>query len=162
MRLLLLLLLLSVPAAAQPTVRYLAPMEEELGRLRLDPLCEALGPIRARCTLRHVTDDARRELTLTAVYSDESDTIYLYVDRLAVAPPEDESTPAVLRRIAELNWRLLTAKLEWNPSDGEVRMSAVLHTDSNFDRRAFRNLVRMLLTQADRWGPELQRLANPE
>ncbi len=147
------------PAGRPPPPRYLGAMQEELARVGLDPFCEAEGTTRARCSVRHVSDDGRRELVLHADYSDESDTVYLHVPRVAVAPPEDEATALVLRRTAELNWRMLTTKVEWNPSDGEVRISAVLHTDSNFDRRAFRNLVRTVLRQAERYGPELRRLA---
>lgn len=145
--------------AARPQVRYLGAMQEELTRLGLDPFCEAVGSTRARCTVRRVSDDGRHEVLLHADYSDESDTVYLHVPRIAVAPPEDEATAQVLRRMAELNWRMLATKVEWNPSDGEVRISAVLHTDSNFDRRAFRNLVRTVLSQVERYGPELRRLA---
>ncbi len=150
-------------SAAQPPersrVRYLAAMQEELTRLGLSPFCEAQSRTRARCTIRHVSDDGRHEVLLHTDYSDESDTVYLHVPRIAVAPPEDEATVQVLRRAAELNWRMLATKVEWNPSDGEVRISAVLHTDSNFDRRAFRSLVRTVLGQVERYGPELRRLA---
>ena len=144
---------------AGPPVRYLDPMREELAQLGLDPFCEARSSVRARCSVRRVSDDGRRELWLHADYSDDSDTVYVHVPRVAVAVPEDDTTAQVLRRAAELNWRMLTTKVEWNPTDGEVRISAVLHTDSNFDRRAFRNVVRTVLNEAERYGPELRRLA---
>jgi hypothetical protein len=59
----------------------------------------------------------------------------------------------------ELNWRLLVGKFEWDPSDGEVRLAMVMNTDSNFDRRAFRSLVRAITDQADRLYGELTRVA---
>ncbi|MBX3248830.1 MAG: YbjN domain-containing protein [Myxococcales bacterium] len=160
----LLLLLAALPAATAqaPEPRYLAAMREELDAMGLAPLCEPESAIRARCELRHVSPDARHELRAFTLYSDESDTVYVWVPRLVVAPPEDPATPAVLRRIAELNWSMLTTKLEWNPSDGEVRLSAVLHTDSSFDRRAFRNLVRVVLSLAGRHGPQLEALLSRE
>lgn len=133
-------------------------MRTELERMGVEATCEAEGTMRAHCAYRHVTRDGERELWLRMTYSDESDTLYVYVPRIVIAAPEDETTPLVLRRLAELNWRMLATKLEWNASNGEVRISGVLHTDSNFDRRAFRTLLRVVLSQAERHQPELERL----
>lgn len=133
-------------------------MRTELERMGVEATCEAEGTMRAHCAYQHVTRDGERELWLRMTYSDESDTLYVYVPRIVIAAPEDETTPLVLRRLAELNWRMLATKLEWNASNGEVRISGVLHTDSNFDRRAFRTLLRVVLSQAERHQPELERL----
>lgn len=143
-------------AMAQP--RYHAVIESELEALGVEATCEAEAALRTRCAFRHVSRDGTREIWVRLTYSDESDTLYIFVPRLAVAAPEDVGTPQVLRRLAELNWRMLGTKLEWNGSNGEVRISAVLHTDSNFDRRAFRGLVRLVIGQAERYQPELERL----
>ena len=140
------------------TSRYAAPVQEELERLGLHPLCESLGPTRTRCTFHHVTSDARHEIVGHALYSDESDTVYVWIPAILTALPDDPAIDALLRRLMELNWSMLATKLEWNPTDGEVRISAVQHTDSNFDRRAFRNLVRVVLSQAERYRPALTRL----
>jgi len=152
-------LVLTTTASAQDAPRYLPAIQEELERGGADAACETLAPTLARCRFEHVTSDARRRLRVTVVYSDESDTVYLYVGDVARALPELPSTTAVLRRIAELNWRSLATKLQWDPTTGEVRMSALLHTDSNLDRRALRTLLRLLVAEAERRGPELQRLA---
>ncbi|HJL01436.1 MAG TPA: hypothetical protein RMH85_08615 [Polyangiaceae bacterium LLY-WYZ-15_(1-7)] len=154
------------PAAAQPAAgdgeaampRYLPALREELARLGLEPVCEVESPLRARCTFHHVTDDARRELTAHALYSDVSDTIYLWIPGVVLAPPESPATPGLLRRLMELNGTLLVPKLEWSPSDGEVRLSAVLRTDSNLDRRALRQVIRILFATASRYAPELERM----
>jgi len=143
---------------AAPHARYLSAMREVLEAMRLAPTCETLSAARARCEVRHVDAQARRELVLTLIYSDVTDTLYLFVPRLVSAAPEDASTPALLRRLMELNFRLLGAKLEWDPSNGEVRLSATLHTDSNLDRRALRSMVLTLFSVADRYEPELQRI----
>ena len=151
------------PAAAQDAPaapRYLPAMREVLESMRLAPTCETLSAARARCEVRHVDAEARREVTLTLIYSDVTDTIYLFIPRLALAAPEDETTPALLRRLMELNVALLGPKLEWDPSTYEVRLSAVLHTDSNLDRRALRSLVLTLFDVADRRQPELTRILN--
>ncbi|NOY93771.1 MAG: CesT family type III secretion system chaperone [Deltaproteobacteria bacterium] len=150
------------PRARSPggttTPRYLPAMREVLEAMALAPECETLSAARARCSVRHVDAEARREIVLTLVYSDVTDTLYLFVPRLLTSAPEDSATPALLRRLMELNYRLLGPKLEWDPATGEVRLSAVLHTDSNLDRRALRSLVRTLFAVADRYQPELTRV----
>ncbi|MDH5492221.1 MAG: CesT family type III secretion system chaperone [Myxococcales bacterium] len=142
--------------------RYLRAIRRELRLMGLDAACDAPTPTLARCSLIHVDLRAEREIPVYLVYSDGSDTIYFYAPRLALAPPDAESTPSVLRRAMELNWRLLGARLEWNPSSGELRLSAVQHTDSNFDRRAFRSLLGTLLRLVERYGPELERISLAE
>jgi len=147
----------TAPSTAPP--RYLLAMERELRALELDPLCSAESAAHGRCEAR--VGAASAELALQLVYSDETDTIYVYVPALLVALPDAPSTPALLRRLAELNWELLLGKLEWNAASGEVRLSTVLNTDSNFDRRAFRSVVRNLARLAERLGPELRRISAP-
>jgi len=146
-------------AAGTAPPRYLPAMERELRALELDPLCSAESAAHGRCEVR--AGVAGAELALQLVYSDETDTIYAYVPALLVALPDARSTPALLRRLAELNWELLLGKLEWNAVSGEVRLSMVLHTDSNFDRRALRSMVRNLARLAERLGPELRRISAP-
>lgn len=147
------------PAASTP--RYFAAVRAELERLALAPECESLDPLRGRCSFRHRTADAERALDVHVLVDGGTDTVYLYVARVLVASPDDASTEPLLRRIAALNWRLLAAKLEWNPSDGEVRLSAVMHTDTNFDRMAFRRLARLVPRQAEQYARELDTLVAP-
>lgn len=149
------------PGAAASVPRYLAAIEHELGVLELDPLCRAESPLHARCEVRVNAPGSSEELELRIVYSDETDTVYAYAPGLAQAAPDAPSTPAVLRRLAELNWELLIGKLEWNAASGEIRLSMVLSTDSNFDRRAFRSMVRNLARLASQLGLELRRIAAP-
>jgi hypothetical protein len=150
------------PAAREAAPRYLAAIDAELTALAIPHECEAHGATRATCAFNQRGRTTQRELTVTLVYSDETDTVYLYVGSLVTAEPDAESTPAVLRRLMELNWVMLVGKLEWNETDGEVRLSMVMHTDSNFDRRAFRSLVRQIVPLADRHVTELQALAAAE
>ena len=152
------------PAVETETVdegqpRYLAAMQRELSAMRVrGASCEAVDPQRGRCsfTARGITTG--REFPVHIIYSDRTDTMYLYIERFLVAPPDGESTPAVLRRLMELNWSLLLGKFEWNSTDGEVRLAMIINTDSNFDRRAFRSAVRGIGQLADRYFGALDRL----
>jgi hypothetical protein len=91
-------------------------------------------------------------------YSNVTDTIYLYVPGFLTAPSDGEHTDALLRRLMELNWTMLFGKFEWDPTDGEIRLSTVVHTDSNFDRRSFRAVVGQLGDLVDRHYADLERL----
>lgn len=139
--------------------RYLAAMRRELEGMRVrGATCEASDAQRAQCTFTARGISTGREFTVRLVYSDRTDTIYLFVERFLVVPADGQTTNAVLRRLMELNWSLLLGKFEWDSTDGEVRLAMVLNTDSNFDRRAFRSAVRGIGQLADRYWGELDRL----
>lgn len=59
----------------------------------------------------------------------------------------------------EINWEMLVGRFEWSAQTGELRLSATLNTDSNFDRRAFRGVVRALLRLAERYAEEVARVS---
>jgi hypothetical protein len=145
------------PAPDAP--RYAQVMEQELAALGTNAHCEREPSGRHHCiwTGRSASSgkDAAVGAAMHAVYSESSATIYFYVEDYLSLPPEAPKTNATLRRLMELNWELLVGKFEWNPRTGEVRLSAVLDTDSNFDRRAFRSIVRALDTVAARYYREL-------
>jgi hypothetical protein len=147
------------PTTAEP--RYLGAIRAELEALSIPAACESETASRARCAYRHRGRTSQRELSIHLVYSDETDTLYFYVDRYLIAPPGAEATEAVLRRLMELNWQMLVGKFEWDPSGGEVRLAMVMNTDSNFDRRTFRSIVRTIGPLADRYHAELAQLAAP-
>jgi hypothetical protein len=88
-------------------------------------------------------------------YNDQSDTVYAYLDRYATLRADATTALTAFRRIAEINWEMLVGKLEWSPRTNELRLGAVMHTDSNFDRRAFRGVIRALLRLGDRYAEEV-------
>lgn len=145
--------------AAQGQPRYLEAMRHELTAMGVrGATCEPTDAERARCTFTARGISTGREFTVHLVYSDRTDTIYVYVERYLVAPADGQTTPALLRRLMELNWTLLLGKLEWDSTDGEVRLAMILNTDSNFDRRAFRSAIRGIGQLADRYWGELDRI----
>jgi hypothetical protein len=154
--------LASTLARAQPaaSTRYATAMEQELSAMGVAARCEDEPAERIHCRypLQPATSD--RTYVMHAVYSDQTDTVYFYVERYLMLPPGGPRTETVLRRMMELNWELLACKLEWNPRTGEVRLSAILNTDSNFDRRAFRSILHALGSVAARYDAELRSLAS--
>jgi hypothetical protein len=150
----------AAPAASLP--RYSGAVERELQSMGRHPSCELEARERYHCSFEAATTSVGHAPAMHAVYSDQTDTVYLYAERYLTLPSDHARTPAVLRRLMELNWDLLAGKFEWNPRSGEVRLSAVLSTDSNFDRRAFRSLVHALEVTCARYDRELRALsANP-
>ncbi len=145
-----------------PTPRYTEAMTRELDALDIPHTCEPETASRARCVFTFEGQASQRTFSVHLVYSDDTDTIYVYVARYALALPDAESTPAALRRMMEINWELLGGKLEWDGMSGEVRLAIILNTDSNFDRRAFRSVVRTIGPLADRYAGELGRLTAGE
>lgn len=149
----------TVEAVREGQPRYLDAMRRELEAMNVRGAeCTAVDAQRGQCTFTSRGITTGREFTVHAVYSDRTDTIYLYIDRLLVVPADGATTDRVLRRLMELNWSFLLGKLEWDSTDGEVRIAMVLNTDSNFDRRAFRSAVRGIGQLADRYWGELDRL----
>lgn len=148
-----------VQPVPEGTPRYLATLRSELTAMGLDGTCEADDPQRAHCSVSLRGTTSRRTFELRMAYSDVTDTLYLYVSHYLTARADAPGTDALLRRLMELNWRLLVGKFEWDPATGEVRLAMVMNTDSNFDRRAFRSLVRAIREQADRLYGDLSALA---
>jgi hypothetical protein len=160
---------------AAPAARYAANMEAELRQLGIDAQCASESQSRHHCRYARPSAAGHRELSfggiapalrggamsMHVVYSDDSDTVYFYVERYLVVPSDHARAATVLRRLMELNWELLVGKFEWNPRTGEVRLSATLNTDSNFDRRAFRSIVGALDVIAARYVAELNDLRGP-
>lgn len=150
-------------AAGQPAPsvpRYAAAIEEALVQLDIDVRCATEGAQRQHCRGTRKAQ-AGDEPTLHSEYSDETDTVYLYLERYLMVRSDSPHCAALLRRLLELNWDLLIGKFEWNARTGEVRLAAVMNTDSNFDRRAFRSTVRALYAVAARHRAELQALGGP-
>jgi len=136
--------------------RYLRAVRQELERVGAEAICESEGRARARCRLEHRATEGDRRWPVQVVISEQAETVTLVVLAIARFPPDEPTTERRLRHLAELNWGLHGAQLEWDPRTGVVRLSAVQRTDSNFDRRAFRVLLRLLLSQAERLTPQLR------
>jgi len=126
--------------------------------LGINATCDTPAAQRAHCRFEYQGQRTQRTFDFHLVYSDETDTVYLYAARYLTAPAGEPGTAMLLQRLMTYNWRMLSGKFEWDESDGEVRLSVAFHTDSNFDQRTFRSLVRGLALQADNFYGELSRL----
>jgi hypothetical protein len=160
-------MLFAPDASAQTDPRYFVAMRAELQAMGITGQCMAVNAQVGAC--RAVASPvpppgttpspvARRRYSIALEYNDQTDTVYIYLDRYATLRGDATNAAPVFRRFAEMNWEMLVGKFEWSSTTGEVRLSAVMHTDSNFDRRAFRGTVRALLRLADRYAEEVSHL----
>jgi len=149
-------------AGAQAEPRYFNQLRAELQAMGIVAQCAPASPQAGVC--RGVAQSpaapgapasAGRRYTLVLEYSDQTDTIYVFLERYGTLRADAAGAPAAFRRVAEINWEMLTGKLEWSSRTGELRLGAVMHTDSNFDRRAFRGVVRSVIRLGDRYAAEV-------
>lgn len=156
-------------ADAQTDPRYFNQMRAELQAMGLTAQCAAVSAQVGACRVvasaqpapgapATATATARR-YALVLEYSDQTDTVYAYLDHYATLRGDASNASAAFRRLAEMNWEMLVGKFEWSTRTGEVRLGAVLNTDSNFDRRAFRGVVRAVLRLGDRYAEEISHLS---
>lgn len=148
-------------ARAQNEPRYLTQVRAELQAMGYAPQCAAASSQSGTCRASAQSEgdrQATRRFVVVFDYSDVTDTVYVYLDRYATLRPEGADAAPAMRRLLEMNWEMLIGKFEWSPGTGEVRLGTVLHTDSNFDRRAFRGAVRALLRLGERYADEVSRL----
>ena len=165
-RLALCLLSASTAVAAAPTIRaaddapevaadYLPAIQQELARLDLQARCDR---ITATCVFQRRIAPAEEPFDIVVRYSRRTHTAYIYIDRLlALSDPEGPGL-VLARRLLEINRSLVTGKLEWDRPTSSIRLSVVVNTDSNFDRKAFRSQLLGLWTSAERILPEMRTL----
>lgn len=149
-------------AGAQAEPRYFNQLRAELQAMGIVAQCAPASPQAGVCrgvaqspTAPGSPASAGRRYTLVLEYSDQTDTIYVFLERYGTLRADATGAPAAFRRVAEINWEMLTGKLEWSARTGELRLGAVMHTDSNFDRRAFRGVVRSVIRLGDRYAAEV-------
>jgi hypothetical protein len=158
------LLLCPAFAGAQSEPRYLPQVRAELQAMGYTAQCAPVSAAVGTCRVEHVGAAsgagaaAGRRFELVVEYSDVTDTVYAYLTRYATLRVDQPNATTAFRRVAEMNWEMLVGKFEWSAPTGELRLGAVMQTDSNFDRRAFRGVVRSLLRLGDRYADEVSRL----
>jgi hypothetical protein len=131
-------------------------IRQELARLNLAANCdEATGT----CFFTHKIGTEERRFDFGLRYCRNTETVYVFIERFLELSSPDGPSLELARRLLELNRRMVTAKLEWDRPTNSIRLSVVINTDSNFDRRAFRSQLKGLIANAERLWPELSSLA---
>ena len=148
--------LLESTAATGPsdTSDYMPAIRQELARLDIPVSCDEAT---SSCIYKKSLGDKGPSFDIVLHYSRQTDTIYMYIDKFIV--PKDGALSCELsHRLLELNREMVTAKFEWDKGSGSVRLSAVINTDSNLDRRALRSQLVGLWSVAKKVWPTLSAL----
>jgi hypothetical protein len=152
-------------AHAQTDPRYFGQIRAELQAMGMPAQCAAASAQAGSCrvTAAGATGNPNvapgRRFVMGLDYSDVTDTVYVYIDHYTTLRGDAPNAAATFRRLMEINWEMLVGRFEWSAQTGELRLSATLNTDSNFDRRAFRGVVRALLRLAERYAEEVARVS---
>jgi len=104
-------------------------------------------------------DNATHHLRI--VVDVERDMVYLFLNRFLSLPKESPNRDAVLRKLMETNWDLNIGKFEWDPSDGEVRLSYTFTTENGMGYEAFEAIVATLAKTGDKYWPDLKKMTTP-
>lgn len=148
----------SEPSEVADQHGYLNAIEEELRALGLNPSCDAA---RGRCTYDFDSQAASNVFNVVVAYDSRDNTVTTSIDRFLIATPQNPRSARLLQRLLELNWQQLVPMYQWNSSTNQVRLAAVINTDSNFDRRAFRGVVQAVHAAGERNYRALRSMLNP-
>lgn len=134
---------------------YMPVVRQELARLGLEARCDEKL---SACFFEHSLDDGAKPVEVTVHSSESTSTIYIFIERFLVLEGSVGPSLELARKLLELNRQMVTAKLEWDRTSGTIRISTVLNTDSNFDRKAFRSQLKGLMSNAEALRPILSEL----
>jgi len=101
-------------------------------------------------------DNATHHLRI--VVDVERDMVYLFLNRFLSLPQNDPHRDALLQKLMETNWALNIGKFEWDPSDGEVRLSYTFSTENGMGFEAFEAIVGTLAKTGDKYWPDLKKM----
>lgn len=139
--------------------KYWKAINQELARLDLNALCNE-STLSCLISDKDNRDTPRFDILLK--YSTKTDTIYFCIEEFYRLKNDTGPSAEMARRLLELNREMVTGKFEWNRGENTIRLSTVLNTDSNFDRRAFRSQLSGLKAVAARLHSELADMAQSQ
>jgi hypothetical protein len=95
--------------------------------------------------------------TYVLAVPDKALAFIIIADYLTV-PADHRNCDKVLRALMKLNWDLNVGKFEWDPSDGEVRLTFTFSTENGVGFEAFSAVFSTLIQTADQKIEELQKI----
>ncbi|MBN2716891.1 MAG: type III secretion system chaperone [Deltaproteobacteria bacterium] len=134
----LLALIMPLQTVAQPVPRYMNAVKQEIARLGYKADCRDSEGI---CTLMLVGLNEIPPLTapVSIIVDDSSATIRFMLPDLL---PDTLPTGEIAQQLLRMNHQLVVAKLSIDDRSNKIVLSAVVNTDSNFDRKTFRSTLK--------------------
>ena len=83
---------------------------------------------------------------------------FIVISNYMTVRSDHRNCDKVLRRLMELNWKLNVGKFEWDPTDGEVRLTFTFSTENGVGYEAFTAVFETLTATADEYKEDLERL----
>jgi hypothetical protein len=88
--------------------------------------------------------------------------VYVFLDRYLTISRSHPNLRQILQTLMEKNWHLNIGRYEWDPSDGEVRLSYTVSTENGIGFETFKAITKTLLITGNQNWPELSCLAKPQ
>ena len=143
---------LTVAAQGISDPGYMTAIRQEIARLNINAVCDDRA---GTCVFPTTLGEQGPTLDVTIRISSATHTVYIYIERfMEIGTPEGPGLE-LARLLLACNRQMVTSKLEWDESTATIRISVVLNTDSNFDRKAFRSQLLGMLSNARRIRPAL-------
>lgn len=127
----------SATASATPPPRYLEAVKQELARLQFLPNCQEAQGI---CTFQTAAgqNNTTKSQQIVVNVDDRSATIYIIIENFHEAK---NLTLEQAKKLLEINQKLVSTKFSLDTESQNITLSAVINTDSNFDRKTFRSVL---------------------
>ncbi len=131
---------------------YMTAIRQEIARLNIDAVCDDRA---GTCVFATTIGEEGSTLDVTIRLGSATHTVYIYIERFMEIDTPKGPGLELARLLLAYNRQMVTSKLEWDESTATIRISVVLNTDSNFDRKAFRSQLLGMLSNARRIRPAL-------
>lgn len=123
---------------------YYPAVKQELARMGFSARC---FDSKMLCTANASLDD-KNQVEFTVQYSTVTDTVYIQIPKFIELPQGQNLDADTSLQLLSHNAEMVAAKFEWDKIKYAVRLSTVISTDSNFDRKAFRSQLKGMLKVA--------------
>ncbi len=117
-------------------------IQEEVARLGIN--CSGLDQKKICTVLNQNGTSLKHPLNIN--YRNETSTIYIYFDKIIKIPTGQKKQTLFYQNLLILNSQMVGSKLEFLTKDQSIRLSTTINTDTNFDRKAFRSVIKGLIT----------------
>jgi hypothetical protein len=127
---------------ANSVPRYLAAVKQEIVRMDFPLDCrdsEGICTIAATAPQSETTSEMTIPMPIQIAVDDISSTIRI---QISSNKSFDDLSGEEAKRLLTLNHQLMTAKISFDEKVGTLTLSSVVNTDSNFDRKTFRSVLK--------------------
>ena len=129
--------LVPLPTSASRSPKYLPAVKQEIARLGFNADCRDAEGI---CTLTATPENGSDTgYKIAVIIDDASATVRFVVNDFL---PKVTLTGNVAKQLLAINHQLVVARLSLDEKSNTITLSALVNTDSNFDRKTFRSVLK--------------------